>query len=1011
MAAKESESSEKSLPWGLSPDGLAPGSMKTISQSKLKSFSVGMMNAGLKKSAKSKQDVEEKKKKQEAEAAEVFADFVASFEDSRAAGKTFVRGNTINPETKEETASKQAGALYKPMAKIQTAVMEQKIKTEFKQAKPSELKKKTKEKEKKKSNLELFKEELKRYQLEREIRHKIKKGDFSEIPKDMLDTMAPAMLAPPKEETYSYGSHDTGDPNTTNLYIGNINPAMTEEMLMRLFGKYGPLASVKIMWPRTEEEKARNRNCGFVAYMRRKDGEKALNALKGKEVMSYEMKLGWGKGVPIPPHPIYIPPEMQEDTTPPPPSGLPFNAQPDNKKKDDYSSAPPPQGGGEEHPRDLDPNGFNKETLANAVVKVVIPTERNLLCLVHRMVEFVVREGPMFEAMIMNKELNNPMYRFLFDNQSPEHIYYRWKLFSILQGDSPTKWRTEKFKMFEGGSMWKPPQCHKYTMSAAAFNANKQPVPQVETPASAATAVAPPAPSTTAAPSQSSSGSHSSSSASSSTAAASRKNVLSNRQRDKLEDMLRDLTPERAKIAKSMVFCVNHADCAEEVVECIAESLSILETPLQVKVARLYLVSDILHNCSVKVPNVSYYRRGFQKLLPEIFSNLSASFKAINARMKAENFRKQVLRCLAAWMDWAVYTPDFLFELENVFLGHIEKPGQPEAPDEPLRSLYPVDDGVGKMKADVDGAPLDVDGVPLKAVDLDGVPIRSVDIDGVPLSSTDIDGSPLTRDDIDGTPVNNKKMAEKPRDKDIPHVASKWDRPEWERSEEPESAAVPSTVKEDSPSRPEEPTASSSETPRVAEIDEGRRKKLREIELKVAEYAQKLEAKGTSNIAQQCDVYRAKLLEAIEPKEKKKKSSSHASSPSDSKRKKSRSRSKSPSSKKRTRRSQSSESRSTSRSPARSRSRSPLAVSLTSLKNYESRSPSPSSSRRSRSRSRSSSRGRGRSRSRSRSPGSKQKRKRSRSRSGTPVKKGSSRKKRSRSRSKSPKRKSKKKKK
>ena len=81
----------------------------------------------------------------------------------------------------------------------------------------------------------------------------------------------------------------------------------------------------------------------------------------GKEVMSYEMKLGWGKGVPIPPHPIYIPPEMQEDTTPPPPSGLPFNAQPDNKKKDDYSSAPPPQGGVEDAAHDLDPNGFNKE--------------------------------------------------------------------------------------------------------------------------------------------------------------------------------------------------------------------------------------------------------------------------------------------------------------------------------------------------------------------------------------------------------------------------------------------------------------------------------------------------------------------------------------------------------------------------------------------------------------------------------------------------------------------------
>lgn len=35
----------------------------------------------------------------------MFADFVASFEDSRAAGKTFVRGNTINPETKGELSS------------------------------------------------------------------------------------------------------------------------------------------------------------------------------------------------------------------------------------------------------------------------------------------------------------------------------------------------------------------------------------------------------------------------------------------------------------------------------------------------------------------------------------------------------------------------------------------------------------------------------------------------------------------------------------------------------------------------------------------------------------------------------------------------------------------------------------------------------------------------------------------------------------------------------------------
>lgn len=67
--------------------------------------------------------------------------------------------------------------------------------------------------------------------------------------------------------------------------------------------------------------------------------------------------------------------------------------------------------------------------------------------------------------------------------------------------------------------------------------------------------------------------------------------------------------------------------------------------------------------------------------------------------------------------------------------------------------------------------------------------------------------------------------------------------------------------KEDSPKRPEETHASSVETPRVMEMDESRRKKLREVELKVAEYAQKLEAKGASDIALQCDIYRAKLME------------------------------------------------------------------------------------------------------------------------------------------------------
>lgn len=56
---------------------------------------------------------------------------------------------------------------------------------------------------------------------------------------------------------------------------------LNEEQLCKIFGRYGPLASVKIMWPRTDEEKLRNRNCGFVAFMNRRDGERALEDIEG----------------------------------------------------------------------------------------------------------------------------------------------------------------------------------------------------------------------------------------------------------------------------------------------------------------------------------------------------------------------------------------------------------------------------------------------------------------------------------------------------------------------------------------------------------------------------------------------------------------------------------------------------------------------------------------------------------------------------------------------------------
>ncbi len=71
---------------------------------------------------------------------------------------------------------------------------------------------------------------------------------------------------------------------------------------------------------------------------------------------------------------------------------------------------------------------------------------------------------------------------------------------------------------------------------------------------------------------------------------------LSDLERDRFEDLLRQLTVERAAICEAMVFALDNADAAGEVVDILAQSMSLAETPVPLKVARLFLASDILHN-------------------------------------------------------------------------------------------------------------------------------------------------------------------------------------------------------------------------------------------------------------------------------------------------------------------------------------------------------------------------------------------------------------------------------
>ena len=125
----------------------------------------------------------------------------------------------------------------------------------------------------------------------------------------------------------------TDDAQTSNVFVANLPPHVTEQSLGNFFARVGPVGSVrvhvsldtlplisnkvKIMWPRGDgalgpgadmTAARRNRNSGlsgFVSFMRRKDAEAALKEFDGFDWGGCILRVGWSKAVPIAAKPMY----------------------------------------------------------------------------------------------------------------------------------------------------------------------------------------------------------------------------------------------------------------------------------------------------------------------------------------------------------------------------------------------------------------------------------------------------------------------------------------------------------------------------------------------------------------------------------------------------------------------------------------------------------------------------------------------------------------------------------
>ncbi|XP_057856481.1 polyadenylate-binding protein RBP47B' isoform X1 [Cryptomeria japonica] len=91
----------------------------------------------------------------------------------------------------------------------------------------------------------------------------------------------PTYNAPP-----AHGFQSENDSNNTTIFVGGLDPNVSDEELRQIFGQFGELVYVKI---------PQGKGCGFVQFGNRASAEEALQRMHGTIIGQQTVRLSWGR--------------------------------------------------------------------------------------------------------------------------------------------------------------------------------------------------------------------------------------------------------------------------------------------------------------------------------------------------------------------------------------------------------------------------------------------------------------------------------------------------------------------------------------------------------------------------------------------------------------------------------------------------------------------------------------------------------------------------------------------
>ncbi|WVQ93326.1 hypothetical protein IAU59_000394 [Kwoniella sp. CBS 9459] len=542
------------------------------------------------------------------------------------------------------------------------------------------------------------------------------------------------------------GSHLVGNQETTNLFISNLPSNINEESLGLFFAKLGPVGTVKIMWPRGDEDTSvgasmtvsrRNKAglSGFVSYMQRGAAERAVKEYDGLDWGGSVLRVGWSKPVPMPLRPLYDlgnGREREKRGRSPSPSRhrhrdrgettrrgrsrsrsySPSRSPPRQRKRSrspSYSRSPSPRRrrGGSYSSYSSDSRSRSRSRTPPP--KKVAQKDKRFAHISEEQQKFIATvanrvkdHGKGFEDLLKKKEKENPKFQFLFEEDLPEYHLYQLNINPRYRLPTPPP---DDFADEGYASLYS---------SDSAEDSEKERVIRGK---------------------------------------------LGKIARKRFEAMLRAMSGRRAEIARGMEFALKRAEAADEVAEVVCQSLRIDATPVPRKMARLHLISDILHNSASPLPNVWKYRQAFESRLPPVFAHLSTVYQSLLAysgKISADVFKGQVAAVLDIWERWIVFNS----ESAEYLRGLLDGTQSLASPVDLLAAAKAQTEATApKAESNADESKFKASGFkssfkPISATaaqsgdDLDGAPIGGV-IDGDAMEmDDDLDGEAM--EDLDG---------------------------------------------------------------------------------------------------------------------------------------------------------------------------------------------------------------------------------------------------------------------